>query len=307
MVTIETVNNDAQTLQGLFSNYGTQMDALNNDSLWQGASKDNAINNSSEFISEYKQTIANQLASFANALSLYENYKSAKTNRDTFNSYAYNTQNQEEKNYYLSQANEYSGVMNNLTSQINNLLTTIASQKLESAVSTVANYKNYVTINDFVNYFQGDYANYAYGATGTIASSGCGPTSMAMVLTYLTGEQITPVETAAYSLQHGYRIQGSGTTAALFPAMAKEYGLNCVAQSPTPQNIIQSLSEGKIIIAHMGKGTFTNGGHYIVLKGLDANGRVIVADPASRTRTGQSYDASLISRESIASMYSFTV
>lgn len=130
---------------------------------------------------------------------------------------------------------------------------------------------------------------------------------MAMILTYLTGEKITPVETSSYSVKHGYRVEGNGTDASLFPAMAKEYGLECQAQNPSAQNIIQSLSEGKVIIAHMGPGTFTRGGHYIVLRGLDENGRVIVADPASRDRTGKSYDASLIARESKASMYSFTV
>ena len=35
----------------------------------------------------------------------------------------------------------------------------------------------------------------------------------------------------------------------------------------------------------MGPGTFTRGGHYIVLTGVNSSGQVSVADPASRKRT----------------------
>ena len=35
----------------------------------------------------------------------------------------------------------------------------------------------------------------------------------------------------------------------------------------------------------MGPGTFTTGGHYIVLTGTRSDGKVSVADPASRKRT----------------------
>ncbi len=306
MVSSGTVNGDSQTLQGLFSNYTSQMDSVNNDSVWQGPSKDNATNLSSEFVSEYKETIISQLSNFANALNKYEEYKSAKASKESAES-SYYSASEENKSYYRNQIDNYADRMSSLKSEINSLLSNVTSQKLPSAESTVEAYKNMVTLNDFVNYYQGDYRNYSYGRSGTIASSGCGPTSMAMVLTYITGETITPVDTSAYSVQHGYRCEGNGTYAALFPAMASTYGIECQEQSPTAQNIVQSLSEGKVIIAHMGPGTFTRGGHYIVLRGLDENGRVIVADPASRDRSGRSYDASLIARESKAAMYSFTV
>ncbi len=306
MVSSGTVNGDSQTLQGLFSSYTSQMDSVNNDSVWQGPSKDNATNLSSEFVSEYKETIVSQLTSFANALNKYEEYKSAKASKASAES-NYASASDDNKAYYRNQISTYSDKMSSLQSEINSLLSNISSQKLPNAESTVEAYKNMVTLNDFVNYFQGDYANYAYGRSGTIATSGCGPTSMAMILTYLTGETITPVDTSAYSVQHGYRCEGNGTYAALFPAMAKEYGLECEQLSPTSQNIIQSLQEGKVLIAHMGPGTFTSGGHYIVLKGLDENGRVIVADPNSRAKTDHSFDARLIAGESKAAMYSFTI
>ena len=56
----------------------------------------------------------------------------------------------------------------------------------------------------------------------------------------------------------------------------------------------------------MGPGTFTKGGHYIVLRGLDANGNVIVADPASRERSNTTYPASIFEAEANGSMYCFS-
>lgn len=307
MVSSGTVSSDSQTLQGLFSNYSSQMESVNNDSIWQGPSRDNAANLSSEFVSEYKETIASQLTSFAEALNKYEEYKQMKASKASAESSLSNATTDEQKSYYRNLVTSYNESMANLKSGIDSLLSSITSQKLASATSTVEYYSNLVTLNEFVNYFQGDYSNYAYGRSGTIASAGCGPTSMAMVLTYLTGEPITPVDTAAYSVKNGYRVEGNGTADTLFPAMASEYGLDCEKQSPTAQNIINSLSEGKVIIAHMGPGTFTRGGHYIVLKGLDENGGVIVADPNSRDRTDKSFDAGLIARESSAAMYAITI
>ena len=37
-----------------------------------------------------------------------------------------------------------------------------------------------------------------------------------------------------------------------------------------------------MVIAHMGKGHFTNGGHYIVLSAINQEGKVYVHDPNNR-------------------------
>ena len=46
----------------------------------------------------------------------------------------------------------------------------------------------------------------------------------------------------------------------------------------------------------MTKGHFTNGGHFIVLRGVK-DGKIMVADPASRSRSEQLWDLSLIVNE----------
>jgi len=180
----------------------------------------------------------------------------------------------------------------------------VATPENSDVVSRLNGLSNFAG-SDFVNYYQGNYKQ-SYGYGKTIAQAGCGPTSVAMVLTNMLGKEITPVDTAKYSMDHGYRIKNNGTSESLFPAMAEEYGLNCEKSRHTADNIISSLKEGKVIIAHMGKGHFTKGGHYIVLRGVDENGKVIVSDPASKDRSNKTWDASLIANESKGSMYIFS-
>ena len=157
----------------------------------------------------------------------------------------------------------------------------------------------------FQNYYQGDYKNVRYGSSGTISSAGCGPASLAMVLQYKTGKKIDPTVTAAYAVEHNYRHVGNGTSEELFPAMASEYGVSCTQEIQSADNIRKALKSGKVLIMHMKKGHFTNGGHYIVIKGITADGKAIVADPASKSRSSKTWDIDLIARETKGHMYSF--
>ena len=156
---------------------------------------------------------------------------------------------------------------------------------------------------EFVYYCQGDYKKYSYGYGKSIAQAGCGPTSLAMILTYYTGKKVTPVDTARYAMDHNYRIKNNGTSDKLFGAMCQEYGVKGEYQKATAENILTSLKQGKKIIAHMGPGTFTKGGHYIVLKGITSDGQVLVADPNHPNYNSKSFSASLIAKQSKGRMY----
>lgn len=41
----------------------------------------------------------------------------------------------------------------------------------------------------------------------------------------------------------------------------------------------EALSQGKLVVASMGPGTFTRGGHFIVLTGITDDGKIKVNDP----------------------------
>ena len=94
-----------------------------------------------------------------------------------------------------------------------------------------------------------------------------------------------------------YWCSGSGSYHALIPAAAEAWGLpvsGCTVSEP--QRITDALSSGKLVVAIMSAGHFTSSGHFIVLRGVKDE-KILVADPASRTRSEQSWELSIILNE----------
>lgn len=124
------------------------------------------------------------------------------------------------------------------------------------------------TITEMPLYDQTDYATTKYG-TGTIASSGCGITCLAMVASYYTGEEWTPDECANLVNESGIRPKDNVHRMLI---AADKVGLNY--EQKTTSDIMPALKEGKTVIALV-----NNSGHFVVLKGLTEDGRVLVNDP----------------------------
>lgn len=119
--------------------------------------------------------------------------------------------------------------------------------------------------------------NYKPFGGGTISSSGCGPTSLAMCLSYLTGTTVS-VNNVADWAGNRYYVQGQGQSWNLFPDAAAHWG--CQArQAGSTQEVIAALEAGCPVIASMGPGHFTTAGHFIVLCGTTSDGYLIVNDP----------------------------
>lgn len=148
----------------------------------------------------------------------------------------------------------------------------------------------------YFNQLDERWANEPYG-TDNIGGYGCGPTSMSIVISSLTDDIVDPIEMAEWAYQNGGWCSKSGSYHALIPNTAKAWGLpveGCTASEP--QRIVDALTEGKLVVAIMLKGHFTNGGHFIVLRGVQ-DGKILVADPASYTRSQQLWDLSIILNE----------
>lgn len=142
------------------------------------------------------------------------------------------------------------------------------------------------------------WSNTKYGKTGTIGSSGCGPTALAMVVSTLTGNNVTPPMVAKWSAENGHKCEGSGSYHSLIPKGGEHYGLKVTKLGrSSKKELSELLSQGKLIIVIMTKGHFTSGGHFIVLRGITENGKVLVADPVSRKRSNQEWDISIILSE----------
>lgn len=153
----------------------------------------------------------------------------------------------------------------------------------------------------FVYYNQYDYPDTPYGSS-TIAISGCGPTSVAIVLSTLLDEEIMPYEIGDYLADNGFLVTG-GTNREGFANVFDEYGVKYSYLEETSENIISALKAGDMIVYGVGESDFTSGTHFIVLTGLDKNGDVIVADPASYDRTGCSWSSEYLEDKRYGQMY----
>ena len=60
---------------------------------------------------------------------------------------------------------------------------------------------------------------------------------------------------------------------------------------------MEALQEGKLVIAIMAKGHFTTSGHFIVLRGVTEDGKLLVADPASVKRSNKEWDLRIVTNE----------
>lgn len=127
------------------------------------------------------------------------------------------------------------------------------------------------------HYLQTDYANVPYGSSN-IAACGCGPTSFAMVASYLTGTTITPADAVAWC-GNSYYVWGAGTSWSYFEAAAKHFGCGAVRESYDANEVLKALSEGHPVISSQHAGLFTRGGHFIVLRGVENGKKVLVNDP----------------------------
>ena len=125
-------------------------------------------------------------------------------------------------------------------------------------------------------YLQNEYTDVQYGE-GTIATSGCSVTSLAMVATYLTGYTYKPDELA--NLFVGYKTNNHMEK---LEYMSETMGLPW-EKAENFHVAYNALKEGKLIIALMNANSiFTDGQHFIVWKGINENGRVMVNDPNSK-------------------------
>lgn len=107
-----------------------------------------------------------------------------------------------------------------------------------------------VDIKQPVDYKQADkrWGSKPYTITGsskqTIASSGCGPTSMADIMAFWIDKAITPVEMCAYALKHGFRTKSSGTAWDFFKSIAGAYGFSRFVQTKSMATARAALKEG---------------------------------------------------------------
>ena len=141
----------------------------------------------------------------------------------------------------------------------------------------------------YYNQTDARWGNKLYGRTGTIGWEGCGPTALAMVVASMTDNKVTPYDVAQWSVRNGYRCEGNGSYHSLIPNGGEHYGLTVDKIGKDSKKLVEALESGKLVIAIMAPGHFTTTGHFIVLRGITEEGKVLVADPASVKRSNQEW------------------
>ena len=130
---------------------------------------------------------------------------------------------------------------------------------------------------------------YAPYGTGIVATSGCGPTCMAMVAAGLNQDaSITPAKVAAYGTEHGYVDEENNTYWRFMDEAGANWNLNSVGGMLSEEQVSAELAQGHPVICSMGPGDFTQIGHFIVLTGYE-NGTVTVNDPFSIKNTNTAW------------------
>ncbi|MDE6590074.1 MAG: C39 family peptidase [Oscillospiraceae bacterium] len=133
-----------------------------------------------------------------------------------------------------------------------------------------------------------------YG-TDTIGPYGCGPTVMAITVASLTDTETDPAVMSDWAVEHGYWARRSGSYNSIVQGTARSFG---ILAEPFPSreadDVLDTLRQGKMLVALVGPGHFTNGGHFILLRGITPDGEVLVADPNSLERSLMLWDAQTI-------------
>lgn len=121
-------------------------------------------------------------------------------------------------------------------------------------------------------------------AGGKIENTGCGPTCLSMVALYLTGDQsYSPSYIAKTAEKEGYAVKGYGSSWELMGKGCELFGLKASELILDENAMMDALAFGHPIICAMGKGDFTEQGHFIVITGY--LGGFLVNDPNSSERS----------------------
>lgn len=174
-----------------------------------------------------------------------------------------------------------------LAALVNNLeLTEFVRGYLTADTSVKGGFSEEEMEEDFPLFMQWDsrWGYVPYGGSN-IGISGCGPTCLSMVIFALTrDEKATPDKIAAYSMENGHYVSGTGTSWTLMTDAATQYGVTAFELGLDEEGIKYQVGMGNPVICAMRPGDFTTTGHFIVIYDYDEEG-FLVNDPNSRERS----------------------
>ncbi len=132
--------------------------------------------------------------------------------------------------------------------------------------------------------YQADYETPLFeykGEKKSVSVSGCGTVCVSMVLSLLVPEaEQTPESLFLWANEEGY-YKGNGLSLQTLVKMLKNHGVESKIRSGSIKTVKRALKQGQPIIVYVGKGYFSDGGHYILLYGYNSEDKVCIVDPNS--------------------------
>lgn len=146
---------------------------------------------------------------------------------------------------------------------------------------------------------------YTVYSSASFGQAGCCPTSLAMVYQGITRKtDMSPYDMGVLANENGFMTQYDGTDGQFLVTCGQQLGLAASTIPVDSGSLRWALSEGHVVIANVGPGDFTDGGHYIVLTGLASNGEVMVNDPYSVVKSEKTWTVESIIGQTVA-LYMF--
>lgn len=163
----------------------------------------------------------------------------------------------------------------------------------------------------FVFYLQSDsrWSNYPFGSS-TIGPSGCGITSLAMIVATLKDKTVTPITVSDWVSPRGGYIPGTGSSwQVVFIDAPAHFGLKSRPISTDYATAIKTIQGGGYVIASgTGSAPFSSGGHISVLRGVK-DGSFLMANTSSNLgpNRGQLYSPDTLRSAGLKAMWAVTL
>lgn len=149
----------------------------------------------------------------------------------------------------------------------------------------------------YISQIDNRWKNYPYTVTNnknqTIGRSGCGVATAAMIIDSIVGN-VSVTELADVFVKYGYRSRNNGTYWSANRAIADEFDIE-YKETSNFGVMLEMLKSNNYIIASVGNGLFTTGGHYIMIYGIEGD-NLKIYDPYlyvgkfdTSTRRGKAY------------------
>lgn len=156
------------------------------------------------------------------------------------------------------------------------------------------------SLGPLIYYSQCDtrWKDYLYGGSDPIEQYGCGPTTIAMLVSSFTDEPLTPPEAADWAAANGLHSAGNGSLHSLIPTALSAYGFTVESvKDRSVEHVSSLLEQGNILVALMGRGTFTDNGHFLLITERVDDQTVRIADPNSYENSTKNWQLSQLLSE----------